>query len=42
MYMEFGRRKPIYFEIDYEIGVLEFTADEIAEHFHEYFKQIKV
>lgn len=41
MYMEFGRRKPIYFEVDYEIGVLDFTQDEIADHFAEYFRPIQ-
>ncbi len=40
MSMAFGNRKPIYFEIDYEMGVLDMTQDEIQDHFDEYFKPI--
>ena len=32
--------RPIIFEIEYELGVLFFTADEIADHFSQYFKRI--
>lgn len=42
MSVAFGRRKPIYFEVDYEMGVLDFTKDEIQAHFAEYFKPIAV
>lgn len=40
MYLSFGRRKPIYFEVDYELGVIYMTQDEIKDHFTEYFKPI--
>ncbi len=33
-------RKPLFFEVSYELGVLNFTADEIADHFNEYFKPL--
>lgn len=32
--------KPIIFVVDYEIGVLNFTADEIKDYFNVYFKPI--
>ena len=40
MLMAFGNRKPIYFEVDYEMGILDMTQDEIRDHFTEYFKPI--
>lgn len=40
MSMSFGRRKPIYFEVDFEMGVLESTKDEIADYFKDYFRPI--
>lgn len=32
--------RPIIFEIEYEIGVLSFTSDEIQDYFQTYFKPI--
>lgn len=32
--------RPIYFEIDYEMGVLDMTIDEIKDNFNVYFKPI--
>lgn len=40
MVLQFGRKKPVYFEIDYEHGILEFTKDDIQSHFKEYFKPL--
>lgn len=40
MSMAFGNRKPIYFEVDYEMGILDMTQDEIQDHFNDYFKPI--
>lgn len=40
MVMEFNRRKPIYFEIDYEVGIFAMTTDRVEEWFKTYFKPI--
>lgn len=32
--------RPIYFQVDYEMGVLEMTMDEIKDYFNVYFKPI--
>lgn len=40
MYLQFSGRKPVYFEIDYEMGILELTKDEIRSNFTKYFKPI--
>ena len=40
MVLEFNRRKPIYFEIDYEIGIFAATTDKVEEWFKTYFKPI--
>lgn len=42
MMLQFGRRKPIYFEIDYEMDVLELTKKEIESNFSDYFKPLSV
>lgn len=42
MLLQFGRKKPVYFEVDYEIGVLDFTKDEIADYFTKYFRPLAV
>jgi len=38
--VETDRNYSILFQIDYEIGVLEFTKDEVQEYFANYFKPI--
>lgn len=40
MVLEFNRRKPIYFEVDYEIGIFAETTDMVEEWFKTYFKPI--
>lgn len=42
MIASYGRRKPFYYEVDYEMGILDMTQDEIQDHFTEYFKPIAV
>jgi len=42
MYLQFGSRKPVYFEVDYEYGILEATKDEIQGNFNGYFKPVSV
>lgn len=41
MSMAYGRRKPFYFEVDYERGIFNLTQDEISDRFNEYFKPIE-
>lgn len=40
MVLEYEKRKPTFFEVDYEMGILNATADEIGDFFKEYFKPI--
>ena len=41
MMLEYNGRRPVYFEIDYEVGLLDMTADEIKDWFQTYFKPIE-
>ena len=38
MVLEFNGRKPVYFEIDYEVGIFAATTDKVEEWFKTYFK----
>lgn len=40
MVLEFNGRKPVYFEIDYEVGIFDATTDKVEEWFKTYFKPI--
>lgn len=40
MLLQFNGRKPIYFEIDYEVGILAATASNVQDWFKTYFKPI--
>lgn len=38
MVLEFNGRRPVYFEIDYEVGIFAATTDKVEEWFNTYFK----
>ena len=40
MLLEFNGRKPVYFEIDYEVGIFAATTDKVEDWFKTYFKPI--
>ena len=42
MVAEYGRRKPIYFEVDYEMDILHATIEEVSNDFSRYFRPIAV
>lgn len=42
MVLEFNGRKPVYFEIDYEVGIFAATTDKVEDWFKTYVKPMAI